>query len=234
MPIWLPLITPRLLRPWTNETVNLKWFSVRGAFLRNRDPDPDKLQEALESGEPPPADIREKVKRYLDPERVRPPGNRPNWNDEAELRWIHLNLRCELVDRIRQDREIASRLNGGKKVSFRDACRWVECLPEQHLARLRVSPDLADYLTEANVKAAENSGKSTEQHYYTYHKPSRSVLKRVWTEMNRRIASGLNERDAAEALSVDGLYPDRGRSNRICLPPGLIRGHYQKAKRLFS
>lgn len=218
----------------TRRKLNLEWSKVYSAFIRNREPDPDELEAAVASGEPPPGDIREKVEAYLGPDRVRPPGNRPKWDADAMMKRFHLDLRCELVDRIREDSQIWDALNGGKKVSRQNAFQWVECIPEQKLAALTRSSDLVSELRSYNVIASENSGKTTERHYDTVHNPSRAVLKIIWIEIGKYLESGMDIREAAESLSMTGLYPDRSRSNRERLPPGLIRGHYEKAKTLFG
>ena len=218
----------------TRRTLNLEWFKVYGAFTRNREPDPEELEAAMASGEPPPWDIREKVEAYLDPDRDRRPGNRPKWDADAMMSRFHLDLRCELVDRIREDSDIWDALNNGKRVSRQNAFRWVECIPEQKLAALTRSSNLVSELRGYNVIASANSGKTTERHFDTVHNPSRAVLKIIWVEIEKRLESGMDIREAAESLSMTGLYPDRGRSNRERLPPGLIRGHYEKAKLLYK
>jgi len=207
--------------------MNLEWFSVLGAISRNREPDPEELAAALASGEEPPIQIREQIEELTDPNRQKGSGRPARWGEKDRIRWARLTLKCQLVDRVIQDRRVGKELGFDKAVPISHAFRWVEALSRQEVSEALRTSDLAKLLLKLNVKDSTKNGKTIEQHYYVWQHPSAGLLRHVHQRMTALLAKGIDEREAADEISNVGVYPNR--SNKLRLPPGVIRSFYYRS-----
>ncbi len=218
-----------LLRLWITGIVNLRWASVIGAISRNREPSPEELAAALASGEGPPDQIRERIAEITDPTRKRPRGRPAYWGEKDRIRLARLTLRCQLVDRLIQDRNVARAFGARENLPISKAFRWVEALTLERRYPKPCVRTTSPYLLRIGVDDRNAGGKTVEQHYYVWQRPSPALLRQVQQRMDEIMDAGLGEYAAADIVSNEGVYPRR--SNKLRLPPRTIVSFYRRAPR---
>ena len=208
--------------------MNLKWVNVVHAIARNREPNPDELVAALATGEEPPQHIRECIEELTDPNRKRRRGRPAYWGEKERIHWARLTLRCQLVDRVVQDRNVARLLMSKKKVPISEAFSWVAFLSRDQVSEALRTGDLPGYLLGADVvDSTENKkAKAIEQHYYVWQHPKPALLRQVRQRMDELLAEDVDEYAAAKTISDTGVYPKR--SNKLRLPPRTIVSFYRR------
>ena len=89
------------------------------------------------------------------------------------------------------------------------------------------SDDIADLLVERDVRSHPHKGARLRDFYYTWHKPSETVIKTVGVRIEELRSDGQNLVDAIETVAKEGLYRQRT-SNKQFLPFSVIRSYYRR------
>lgn len=86
-------------------------------------------------------------------------------------------------------------------------------------------------LLEMNIRRSPRLGSRLRDFYYTWHKPSKTILRTVGRRIDVLRTQGETLTGAIEVVATEGLHPRR-RTNKEFLPAVLIRNYYRRYSNL--
>ena len=160
-------------------------------------------------------------------------GRPRKWIDRKDADFGRSVLKCNLVDRIYGDRIIGRRVLRKRAVALTDAFWICDALSPRDAGRaLRMpSDDIANLLVKRDVRSHPHKGARLRDFYYTWHKPSKTILRTVGHRIDVLRTQGETLTGAIEVIATEGLHPRR-RTNKEFLPPVLIRNYYRRYSNL--
>lgn len=163
-------------------------------------------------------------------------GRPRKWIRHKDTDFGRFVLKCKLIDRIRGDRIIGSKVLRKQSVPLRDAFWMCDGLSPRDTGRaLRMcSDDIATLLIEKQARANPRCGSRLRDFYYTWHKPSKTIVRIIGRRIDGLREQGSTLIAAIETVAAEGLYPHRG-SNQVFLPFAVIRSYYRRyqGKRIY-